>query len=159
MSDVERLFRDAMAALVSGVAVVTTRRDDGEPCGLVATSVSSFSAAPPSVLVSIGHVSRCHTALIECSEFGVHLLSAGQEAEARRFASLDEDKFAGADWRWDEDVPALGGVAAYLRCRRSALFELYDHSILVGDVIAGERTDAEPLVYMGRRMDWRLSPS
>ena len=159
MSDVDALFRDAMAALVSGVAAVTTRRDDGEPCGLVATSISSFSAAPPSVLVSIGHVSRCHTALIECERFGVHLLSAGQEAEARRFASLDEDKFAGADWSWDEDVPALAGATVYLRCRRSALFELYDHSILIGDVIAGQRTEAEPLVYMGRRMDWRLTTS
>jgi len=55
-------------------------------------------------------------------------------------------------------VPAIGGVLAFLRCRRSALFELYDHSILIGDVVGGARNEGEPLVWMDRRMDWRLSP-
>ena len=45
---VAELFRDAMAGLCSGVAVLTTRRADASPCGLVATSVSAFSATPPS---------------------------------------------------------------------------------------------------------------
>jgi flavin reductase (DIM6/NTAB) family NADH-FMN oxidoreductase RutF len=155
---VEGLFRESMAGLCSGVAVVTARREDGAACGLVATSVSSFSAAPPSVLVSIGHTSRCHNALIECEHFGLHLLRADQAEVATLFASLAEDKFAGLDWRWDHDVPVVAGSLAYLRCRRSALFELYDHSILIGDVAGGERTEGEPLVYMDRRMDWRLTP-
>jgi flavin reductase (DIM6/NTAB) family NADH-FMN oxidoreductase RutF len=120
--------------------------------------VSSFSAAPPSVLASIAHTSRCHAALVECEHFGVHLLSAGQVDIAREFAGLGDDKFAGVDWSWDGEVPALGGVLAYLRCRRSALFELYDHSILIGDVAAGARYEREPLVYMERSMGWRLEP-
>jgi flavin reductase (DIM6/NTAB) family NADH-FMN oxidoreductase RutF len=157
-ADPAALFREAMAALCSGVAVVTARRHDGAPCGLVATSVSAFSAEPPSVLVSIGHVSRCHDALIESEHFGMHLLSSDQEPLAAVFAGLGDDKFAGVEWTWDEDVPVLGGVLAYLRCRRSALFELYDHSILVGDVVNGSRHERDPLVYMERSMRWRLEP-
>ncbi len=153
----EATFRDAMAVLCSGVAIVTARRPDDEPCGLLATSVSSFSATPPSVLASIGHASRCHNSLIESAEFGVHLLRADQEELAHVFADpVHEAKFGGLDWSWDEDVPELGGVLAYLRCRRSALFELYDHSILIGEVTGGRRHPGEPLVYMDRRMDWRL---
>ena len=154
---VDVLFRDSMAGLCSGVAVITARREDGRPCGLVATSISSFSAAPPSLLVSVAHSSRCHNALIECRHFGVHLLRHDQTDVATLFASLAEDKFAGLDWSWDEDVPSVGGVVAYLRCRRSALFELYDHSILIGDVAGGRRDGGDPLVYMDRRMDWRLT--
>jgi flavin reductase (DIM6/NTAB) family NADH-FMN oxidoreductase RutF len=150
------VFRDAMAGLCSGVAVLTARRPDGQPCGLVATSVSAFSAAPPSVLTSIGHASRCHHALADCERFGVHLLAADQEPIAHVFASRAEDKFGGVEWSWDEDVPRLAGALAYLRCRRSALFELYDHSILIGDVIDGRRDPGEPLVYLDRRMDWRV---
>jgi flavin reductase (DIM6/NTAB) family NADH-FMN oxidoreductase RutF len=156
VAEVEELFREAMASLCSGVAVVTARKTDGEPCGLVATSVSSFSADPPSVLVSVAHTSRCHTALAESARFGVHLLSADQIPLADEFAGLGEDKFGGFEWGWDGDVPALGGVLAYLRCRRSALFELYDHSILIGDLEGGAMTDKEPLVYMERSMGWRL---
>src|SRR5919202_5601078 len=118
---VARTFRDAMAGLASGVAVVTARRDDGHPCGLVATSVSSFSATPPSLLVSVAHASRCHDALTSGNAFGVHVLAADQAALAHTFASLGTDKFAGVEWDWDGDVPRIGGVLSYLNCRRSAL--------------------------------------
>ena len=158
MTAVPELFRDAMASLCSGVAVITARRDDGQPCGLVATSVSSFSAAPPSVLVSVDHSSRCHRALVDGDTFGVHVLSVEQEALARVFAGKGEDKFAGVDWSWDDGVARIEGALAYLRCRRSALFELYDHSLLVGDVTGGSLTPGEPLVYMERRFGWRLVP-
>ena len=156
--DALEIFREAMAGLASGVAVITARRPDGHPCGLVATSVSSFSAEPPSALVSVAHTSRCHSALAEGDHFGVHILAAGQEPIAHVFAGLGDDKFAGVEWDWDDGVPQIAGALSYLRCRRSALFELYDHSVLVGDVTGGHVRDGEPLVYMARRMGWRLQP-
>ena len=159
MTPPDGLFVEAMAGLCSGVAVITTRRPDGEPCGLVATSVSSYSASPPSVLVSIGHTSRCHEALADGDWFGLHLLAADQESVAHTFADAEhEDKFGALAWRWDEGVPEIGGVVSYLRCRRSARFDLYDHSVLIGDVGGGRHDGGEPLVYMDRRMDWRLAP-
>jgi flavin reductase (DIM6/NTAB) family NADH-FMN oxidoreductase RutF len=157
--DALEIFREAMAGLASGVAVITARRPDGHPCGLVATSVSSFSATPPSALVSVAHSSRCHSALAEGEAFGVHILAADQQPLAHEFAGLGDDKFAGVDWEWDDGVPCIAGPVAYLRCRRSALFELYDHSLLVGDITGGSVNGGEPLVYMSRKMGWRLHPS
>jgi len=152
------LFTDAMAGLASGVAVVTAVRADGAPCGLTATSISAYSSDPPSVLVSIGHGSRCHSAVVAGGEgFAVHLLRSTQEDVARVFASRSDDKFAGLEWAWDGEVPRIDGVLVYLRCRRAAVFDCYDHSILVGDADGGFAADGEPLVYMARRMDWRLS--
>jgi flavin reductase (DIM6/NTAB) family NADH-FMN oxidoreductase RutF len=145
-----------MASLASGVAVITARRSDDHPCGLAATSVSSYSADPPSLLMSVAHTSRCHRALVEAEHFGVHILRADEEQLARVFAGRGDDKFAGLDWSWDGDVPELGGTIAYLRCRRSATFERYDHSILIGDLERGRLGDGEPLLYARRRMDWRL---
>ena len=155
---VAQTFRDAMAGVASGVAVVTGRRPDGKPCGLVATSVSSFSAAPPSVLVSVAHASRCHDALKDGTAFGVHVLAAEQEQLAHVFAGQGDDKFAGVEWTWDGDVPRIASALSFLHCRRSALFERYDHTVLVGDVTAGSADGGEPLVYHGRRMGWRLRP-
>ena len=152
------LFLEAMASLASGVAVVTTKRPDGEPCGLAATSVSSYSAHPPSLVVSIAHVSRCHDALAASDHFGVHLLRSDELELARLFASRADDKFAGADWSWDGDVPELGGTLAYLRCRRSAAFAHHDHTLLVGDIEHGRLGEGAPLLYARRRMDWLLRP-
>jgi flavin reductase (DIM6/NTAB) family NADH-FMN oxidoreductase RutF len=155
---VETLFREAMATLCSGVAVVTGTTPAGDPCGLVATSVSSFSADPPSVLTSVAHASRCHQALTEGDGFGVHVLGAHQQAIAHVFAGLGDDKFAGLGWRYEDGIPRLEGTLAFVRCRRSAVFELYDHTLLVGDVLGGSIEPGDPLVYMSRSMAWRLEP-
>ena len=157
-ADVEAMFRDVMASLASGVALLTARGDEGAPCGLVATSLAPYSVRPPSALVSIGHTSRCHEALADGASFGVHLLAIEQEPLARVFADPEnESKFDGIDWEWDGDVPAIAGTLAYMRCRRSARFDLYDHTILIGDVEHGRHDGGEPLVYLERRMGWRLS--
>ena len=157
--ELDDLFRDSMAHLASGVAVITARRDEGRPCGLAATALVSYSAHPPSLLVSIWHQSRCHDALAECERFGVHLLRADQIELAHRFADRQApDKFAGLEWDWDEDVPELARVLAYLRCRRAENFVRYDHTVLIGDLEKGRLEEGEPLVYSRRRMDWLMSP-
>ena len=154
----DQLFPEAMSHLASGVAVVTARRPDGGPCGLAATSLSSYSADPPSLLVSIWHRSRCHQALEACRNFGVHLLRADQLGVAHGFANREsQDKFAGLEWSWDDDVPELVQTLVYLRCRRAENFVRYDHTILIGDLVAGRLEPGEPLVYARRRMDWLLN--
>jgi flavin reductase (DIM6/NTAB) family NADH-FMN oxidoreductase RutF len=155
----DTLFREAMTHLASGVAVITARRADGTPCGIAATSLTSYSAHPPSLLVSVWHESRCHPALAECGHFGVHLLKSDELALAQRFADRElADKFDRLDWTWDDDVPELAGTLAYLRCRRAGNFVQYDHTILIGDLEGGRLEQGAPLVYARRRMDWLMRP-
>jgi flavin reductase (DIM6/NTAB) family NADH-FMN oxidoreductase RutF len=155
----DTLFREAMTHLASGVAVITARRSDGLPCGIAATSLTSYSAHPPSLLVSVWHESRCHDALAVAGAFGVHILKSDELELAHRFADRAlPDKFEGVDWAWDGDVPELGGTLAYLRCRRTANFAHYDHTVLVGDLERGRLEQGEPLVYARRRMDWLMQP-
>jgi flavin reductase (DIM6/NTAB) family NADH-FMN oxidoreductase RutF len=155
----DTLFREAMAHLASGVAVITARRSDGVPCGIAATSLTSYSAHPPSLLVSVWHESRCHSALAECARFGVHLLKSDELELAHRFADREHPaKFEGLDWRWDDDVPELAGTLAYLRCRRSGKYVRYDQTVLIGDLEGGRLEQGEPLVYARRRMDWLMQP-
>ena len=117
------LFREAMTHLASGVAVITARRADGDPCGIAATSLTSYSVHPPSLLVSVWHESRCHDALATSAHFGVHLLKSDELALAQRFADRElADKFDGLDWGWDDDVPELGARSptSAARARRTS---------------------------------------
>ena len=154
----DELFREAMAHLASGVAVITARRPDGRPCGIAATALVSYSARPPSLLVSIWHGSRCHDALARCERFGVHLLRADQLELAHRFADRESaDKFAGLDWSWDEDVPELGGRSPTCAAPRGELRPLRPHDP-DRRPRAGRFESGEPLVYARRRMDWLMPP-
>lgn len=149
-------FTAAMSRLVSGVAVVTARRSDGAPCGLLVTSICSYSVRPPSLLVSIAHGSRTYAALTACEDFGVHLLGSGDVERAEVFAGHGDDKFARADWTWDEGVPRLLDVPVYLRCLIRRVFHHGDHAILIAEVTDCALRPGEPLVYFSRRLTWRL---
>ncbi|MET9232098.1 flavin reductase family protein [Lentzea sp. NPDC003310] len=149
-------FAEAMSRLVSGLAVITTRQAGGAPCGLLVSSICSYSVAPPSVLVVIDHASRCRESLARCAEFGVHVLGGTQERAARTFASRGADKFADVAWTWDGVVPRLYAAPIYLRCATSAVFDHGDHTVLIGEVGRVEVEDAEPLVCYRRLFDWGL---
>lgn len=150
-------FAEAMSRLVSGLAVITTRQAGGAPCGLLVSSICSYSVAPPSVLVVIDHASRCREPLARCAEFGVHVLGSAQERTARTFASRGADKFADVAWVWDATVPRLCAAPIYLRCATTAVFDHGDHTVLIGEVARVEVEDAEPLVCYRRVFDWGLS--
>ena len=149
-------FAEAMTQLVSGVTVVTARRASGQACGLLATSICSYSADPPSLLVVIGDGRGSHGALVGCAEFGVHLLGSQQGPMAKVFASSAADKFAEVAWRWDRETPRLAEVPVFLRCSRQAVLHHGDHTMIIGMIVDAELQGGEPMVYYRRRLSWRL---
>jgi flavin reductase (DIM6/NTAB) family NADH-FMN oxidoreductase RutF len=149
-------FVDVMAELPAAVAVITTRRGE-QPMGLSVTSFGPYSADPPSAMVSVSHHARSYEPLLAHEWFGAHLLSGDQEELALRFASRDEDKFAGLAWRWHADVPRLAGAAAFLLCHKDRVLTHGDHTVLIGEIREVETVEgAEPLVFLRRRYRWRL---
>lgn len=150
-ADVEALFKASMAALASGVTVVTGATADGSPRGLTVTSIASYSAHPPSVIVCVDETCNSYAALTTGSHFAAHLLQAEQADVAALFASSAIDKFDRVSWRlWDDRLPVLRDVLAVVICRRISTTVLGDHAILVGEVVDGSMQDAQPLVYWRR---------
>jgi 3,4-dihydroxy-2-butanone 4-phosphate synthase len=149
-------FHAAMSLLAAGVVGVTTRDRDGRPRGMLATSVTSYTDTPPSLLISAAHSSRTHDPLVDAAGIGVHLLSQEQSEVATVLAGKSDDKFAELEWDWDADVPRIGGSLAYMRCERSRCFVHYDHTIVIADVETTELGDALPLIYFERTLGWQL---
>ncbi len=150
-------FHDAVSALTSGVAAVTARGASGEPLGMVATSIASYTDQPPSVLVSVAHSARDHGALLSSPTLGIHVLSAAQANVATHLESIVDDAFADLRWTWDADVPRIADALVYMRCWRGATFTHHDRTILVADVELVEHADAPPLVHFRRSRDWQLN--
>ncbi len=149
------VFRDVLATLAGGVAVVTTFDEDGVPRGLTTTAFASVSVDPPLVLVCIAHESRTLPAIRHSGRFAVNLVGEDAADLALRFASKEEDKFTGSSWRLGvHGSPVFHDHAlAYLECRVEREIEAGDHVILLAHVEHGDASIDErvPLTYYRRR--------
>ena len=56
-------FRQLLGRFATGVAVVTTRTEDGRDVGMTANSVSSVSLVPPLVAVNVDRTADLHAVL------------------------------------------------------------------------------------------------
>lgn len=145
-SELRRIF----GHLVTGVAVVASRRlSTGVPCGLTANSVTSVSLDPPLVLVCVDKKSDSHDCIVEAGFFSINILDADQERISRRFASWDmDDKYTGIDYRTEvTGAPILANSLAWADCRLWATYPGGDHTIFVGEVLAGDAREGIPLLY------------
>lgn len=142
-------FRRILGHWGSGVAIVGTRPPGGRPWGLTANAFASVSLVPPLVLVCVDMGADTHDGLRDAGAFAVSVLAADQERIARRFAASDvADKFEGIAWRSEvTGAPILEDAVAWVDCRVYAAHPAGDHTIFVGEVLAGGATDRAPLLY------------
>lgn len=145
-------FKNAMAGYPAGVVVATTLDVQGDPQGFTATSFSSLSLDPPTVLVCLARSARCHPHFVKASHFVINILGAADAVLALQFANSKADKWRGVDtWRTGQGVPVLAAAAAHIECVAQPPVDSGDHTILIGRVI-DVQTDArrEALVHYRR---------
>ena len=146
-------FRHAMGRFATGVTIVTSRRADGEPCGLTVNSFASVSLDPLLVLVCLDDRSVTHGCVLERRSFSVSVLPAGAGDLARRFSSgARGDRFEGLAVR--EEVtgnPVLELAVAWFDCRVHDVHPAGDHAIVVGRVLDFDRRDGRPLLFLDGR--------
>jgi flavin reductase len=146
-------LRRAVAEFTAGVTVVSTVWQ-GVQHAMTATAFCSVSLEPPLVLVSVGHVSRFHRAILGAGYWAVSFLAADQERIARHFATSGRDLLSQFDNVAHRDGPATGapviiGALSWLECRTVSRLEAGDHTIVIGEVLwtATEPSDGPPLTY------------
>src|SRR5919197_383121 len=111
-------FFALMSAFPSGVTIVTTLDEQGQPRGLTCTATCSVSAEPPLVLVCIDKRSSTLPALRHTRRFAINYLYAGRDELSNRFASRSPDRWRGVAWRLTaHGVPWLyADSLAYAEC-------------------------------------------
>jgi len=144
-----RTLRDALGCFATGVTVVTTLDEDGQPVGLTANSFTSVSLEPPLLLVCIAKSAGSLAAMEAAEQFAVNVLHIGQQPTSNLFAKSGEDRFAATPWsRGHNGAPLLSGALANFECRRHALHDGGDHVILVGEVVRARfEPRRDPLLY------------
>jgi flavin reductase (DIM6/NTAB) family NADH-FMN oxidoreductase RutF len=80
-------LRRIMGHFATGVTVITTRNDRGEPVGLTANAVTSVSLNPPLILICVDKGAECYPWFAHSKVFVVNILSEEQESLSRKFAT------------------------------------------------------------------------
>ena len=146
----ESEFRRVIGHFATGVAVVTTCREDGSAAGLTVSAVASVSLDPTLVLVCVDRVSDTHAWMERAGYFAANVLEEGRgETLARRFAGGGaEEKFRGVAWHPERTgAPVLDDALAWLDCRITAALPGGDHTIFVGEVLSADAREGTPLLY------------
>lgn len=142
-------FRGAMRHLAGGVSVITVGRGK-DITGMTITSVSSLSADPPALIVSINRESSSWPLLKRHGFFGVNILTADQLDVAERFSGKGglkgAERFACAQWTTRvSGAPLLVGALSAIDCEVEDIIERHSHAIVVGrvlDIESSRRTAA-----------------
>ena len=121
---------------------------------MTATSVSSLSFEPPSMLVCINRSASMHDILETSGTFCINLLTRDQEAVGQRFARKPDGptRFDGLAWTMVRGLPRLAGVQASIFCTQAAYLRFGTHTIFVGTVNGVEVSgEVDPLTYVDGR--------
>lgn len=145
-------FKQAMRSLAGAVSIITVGSGTNRT-GFTATSVSSFSAEPPTILVNLNRESSSWPVLRDAKSFAVNILADGQSAVADRFAGRGgikgNDRYVGWEWdRLENGTLGLRSAVAVIECELEEAIERHSHAIILGRVRSVEITDTErPLLY------------
>jgi flavin reductase (DIM6/NTAB) family NADH-FMN oxidoreductase RutF len=145
-------FRLAMRDLASGVSLITHGVGRSRT-GLTATSVSSPSADPPTLIVCINRASSLYSQIAVGDHFGVSVLAAGQEEYADVFAGRTglkgAERFHGGRWLTaPSGVNLLADAVCTLECEVEDLIERHTYAIMIGRVrLARQGVAGGALVY------------
>ncbi len=145
----ERGFRSVMGHFVTGVTIVTGTDDEGGYFGLTVNSVASVSLDPLLVLVCLDRSAASHDRILESGAFAISVLGTEHAELAARFSSGGRDeRFEGVAVRSARTAsPIVADALAWLDCAIWGSHEAGDHTVVIGEVLAGGARDGDPLVF------------
>ena len=151
-----KFFRDAMAEITASAHVITTAGATGRR-GLTASSVTSLSDSPPTMLVCIHADSQTLSAIEANGVFCINSLSGQDEEIAQVFAGrrgvAGEDRFGVGAWgALKTGSPQLLTSLVSFDCRLVEARHVATHKIVLGEVVAiAGPAHVEGLIYRNRR--------
>ena len=143
-------FKTAMRRMASSVSVITTCNGETHQ-GMAASSVTSLSMQPPSLLVCINRNVAMHPAVLGAKLFCVNLLGEqhGSVCDAFGGKLSGAERFTVGEWgETDTGLRYLLDAPAAMICRLDAAYDYGTHTICIGvveEVILAEH--GAPLLY------------
>lgn len=149
-------MREGMRRLPSGVSVLTANHGDSR-YAMTASSVTSVSDSPASLLVCVNKTARFSKPMLEGRKFCVNILSSSQQDISNLCAIPNDEelRFSKGDWRQDKETGLyyLADAQAAFLCEKANQVDHGTHTVFIGnilDVVVSEK-EIDPLMYLNGR--------
>jgi flavin reductase (DIM6/NTAB) family NADH-FMN oxidoreductase RutF len=140
-----RQLRNAFGKFATGVTVVTCRTPDGEPHGATVNAFTAVSLDPPLAQVTLIRGNRA-SQYLEDQPFAINIMAEDQLDVCLNFAGKPMN--SAPQWRSEDGIPVLCGTATTIECKPWRIYDGGDHVIVIGEVIAMEVNDVDPLLFV-----------
>lgn len=142
---------DSLRHTTHGVYVLATRRGR-ETSAMTAAWVTQASERPPCIAVSVRGDRYTHDRILESATFALSVLRDDQVDVATHFSETSSeyhDKLQGVPYGLTPGgSPHLLDCIAYLDCKVLDTMRAGDHTLVLGEVVAGESLgNGYPLLY------------
>ena len=114
-----KFLRKTLGKYLTGVTVVTSIDNDGNPIGMTVNSFTSVSLQPALVLWCIDKKQPSYNSFMNAEGYAVNILSKDQNDLCHKFASQLDDKFENVDWKKSENgFPLVKNSLAWFDCKK-----------------------------------------
>ncbi len=148
-----REYRRTMGLFATGVGVLITVRDSGEPVGMTANAITSVSLDPLLLLVCVGKDANLAPILLEKSTFTLSFLRASQGDVSDHFAGRLHGDPPPVTFEPFGSGVRLGDCLGAVACAQRDVCDGGDHWIVIARVTDLYRADdaSDPLIFFGGR--------
>ena len=148
-------FKEAMSRFPSGVTVLMTHDEVGDPVGMTASAFVSVSMTPPLVLESVAKSAQMHAHLMRADRYSVSILSAGQSPISNHFAGFGPEGF---EPQLDEldGLPTIQDSVARVACQIIKRVDAGDHTLFIAQVHAVELSEHSELSLIYAQRDYHI---
>jgi len=152
-ADLVQGMKQAMRRLAASVVIVTARDGNNVRNAMAATSCTSLSMEPPSLILCVNRTASLYPILDHGKDFCVNVLAGSHEAVSVicSGAIKGEERFQTGAWENDPDtnVPFLADAQASLICSVDDIHHYGTHGIFIGKVKRVHlHGDVYPLIYL-----------
>jgi len=152
VSDLKEALRLGMRRLASGVCVVSTQVD-GRRYAMTASSVTSVSDSPASLLVCVNKDAGMQPLFRLGQNFVVNVLAQSQQDISNICAAKDESehRFSIGNWQNNNGMPYLADAQASFFCRvDNDNYQYGTHQIVIGcmEEVFVPDSPVSPLIYV-----------
>ena len=135
-------FLIAMRFLASSVSVISAKNSSGSLFAMTASSVTSLTMDPPSILVCVNNGATIHDALTKGENLCINILQKNQQEISNICSSKELESKRFQNDFWDvSDIPFIKDAQANIFCKVDETFAYYTHKIVIGSVTHSQSAD------------------